>query len=62
MANKKQNGWVYGTPRNDDKKIHDALVPYDNPDEKDKEKDRNSVRHFSEIVKQAKYKIVTAVN
>lgn len=58
MDQKLNNGWSYGESRNDSKKIHNLLTPYKDLLEQDKEKDRNSVRSYPEIVKMAGYKIV----
>ncbi len=58
MNQKFNNGWSYGGTRNDAKKIHNLLIPYKELTEKDKGKDRNSVRSYPEIVKMAGYKIV----
>ncbi|MBN2000491.1 AAA family ATPase [candidate division KSB1 bacterium] len=61
MEYKIKNGWEYGEKRNDEQKIHDCLVPYEQLSEKDKDKDRNSVRNFSKIVHLAKFRIVSFV-
>ena len=58
LDQKLNNGWSYGESRNDSKKIHNLLIPYSKLLEQDKEKDRNSVRSYPEIVKMAGYKIV----
>jgi hypothetical protein len=56
---KKQNGWMPGETRDDAKRIHNCLGPYSGLSEKDKNKDRNSVRKYPAILKQAKFKIVS---
>lgn len=58
MEQKFRSGWVYGLPRDDDKKIHNALIPYIDLAETDKEKDRNAVLNYPVIVMMAGYKIV----
>ena len=61
VAEKRATGWRQakeGQKRNDNEKIHDCLVPYSELPEKDKEKDRNSVRGYPEIVARAGYRIV----
>ena len=58
MEQKYRSGWVYGSPRDDMRKIHDALVPYKDLREEDKERDRNAVRSYPGIVKIAGRKIV----
>ncbi len=39
-----KEGWTYGPKRNDDKKQHPDLVPFDRLPETEKEYDRNSSR------------------
>lgn len=58
MEQKYRSGWAYGTPRDDKRKIHDALIPYKNLREEDKERDRNAVRSYPDIVKIAGYEVV----
>ena len=62
MEHKIRNGWVYGEKRDDAKKIDPALLPYKDLSEQDKDKDRNSVRYYQDILKEAKYKIVSSLN
>jgi len=57
MAEKLQNGWVAGTPRDDDKKIHPDLVPWEVLPEQEKEKDRNSVRTIPYLLREAGFGI-----
>jgi len=58
MEQRLKNGWRYGEPRDDEKKIHPLLRPYADLPEKEKNKDRNSVRHFPDMVAMAGYRIV----
>jgi hypothetical protein len=58
MEQKFDEGYRYGAIRDDAKKIHPALVPYSALSEEDKDKDRNAVGEYPEIVKMAGYKIV----
>lgn len=58
MEQKFKRGWKLGSPRDDTRKIHNALIPYNDLPENDKKKDRNSVRSYPDIVKLAGYKIV----
>lgn len=37
-------GWTYGKTRNDDRKEHPTLVPYDELPESEKEYDRNTTK------------------
>ena len=46
------NGWVYGEMRDDERKHHPCLVPYDELDESEKKYDRNtSIETLKLIVK-----------
>jgi len=60
MEQKYRDGWSHGLVRDDDAKKHPCLVQYANLSEEDKEKDRNAVRHYPDIVELAGYKIVAA--
>jgi hypothetical protein len=55
MDHKKKNGWVYSEDRNDDKKRHNAMIPYNELYEYDREKDRNAVRKYPELLARAGY-------
>jgi len=56
MDHKRKNGWVYSEQRNDSKKQHNAMIPYNSLYEHDREKDRNSVRKYPELLARAGYK------
>jgi RyR domain len=58
MAQRTKNGWRYGTPRDNARKLHPLMVPYGDlpPDEKDK--DRGAVRRYPAQAKAAGFKIV----
>lgn len=58
MKKKKADGWSLGTPRNDENRIHDALIFYKDMSEENKKKDRNAVRSYPKIVKMAGFKII----
>ena len=45
------NGWEYNEKRNDDKKQHDCLLPYDQLSEKDQNKDKEAVEKIPDILK-----------
>ena len=40
--NRIKQGWTYGKQRNDERKTHPCLVPYENLPEEEKEYDRNT--------------------
>jgi hypothetical protein len=58
MAQRAKNGWSYGTPRDDDRKLHPSMVPYAQLPEAEKEKDRSAVRNYPEQVESAGFAIV----
>jgi hypothetical protein len=58
MEHRIKNGWRHGEPRDDENKIHPLIVPYARLPEKEKNKDRSSVRHFPDMVAMAGYRIV----
>ncbi|HNW60961.1 MAG TPA: RyR domain-containing protein [bacterium] len=58
QAFKLRNGWTFGVPRDEEHHIHDLLKPYHELSERAREKDRNAVRHYPEILKKAGYGIV----
>jgi RyR domain len=62
MEHKIRNGWVYAERRDDLTKTHNCLRRYVELSETDKEKDRNSVRKYPAILKEAKYKIVSSLS
>ena len=53
-----RDGWSHGLVKDGEARKHPCLVQYANLSEQDKEKDRNSVRHYPDIVERAGYKIV----
>jgi hypothetical protein len=58
MDHKVENGWKYGEQRVNEMKIHNCLKKYNALDLTDKEKDRDAVRNYPEIVSKAGYTIV----
>ena len=58
MEQKRLEGWIPGKVRSEDLRIHDSLVPYDKLPEEQKEKDRQQVKSYPDIVSQAGYIIV----
>ncbi|HBG18337.1 MAG TPA: hypothetical protein DDY32_03430 [Desulfobulbaceae bacterium] len=58
MGHKVRNGWRYGEQRDDRNKIHNCLKKYNVLDLEDKEKDRDAVRNYPEIISKAGYTIV----
>ena len=52
------NGWTYGTERNDEKKLHPCLIPYSELPETEKECDRNTSLQTLKLIVKLGYKIV----
>jgi hypothetical protein len=57
MEQRLKNGWRHGETRDDENRIHNLLVPYASLAEKEKNKDRNSVRHFPDMLARAGFRI-----
>ena len=51
MAKKVEQGWKYGEKRNDEKKIHPLLKPWDELPGKDREKTREMIRQIPRLLK-----------
>jgi hypothetical protein len=58
MAHLKSEGWQYDEVRDDDNRRHDCLRPFNELREVDKEKDRDSIRHYPDFAREAGFKIV----
>lgn len=52
------DGWVYGEERNDIRKTHPSLVPYNQLSESEKEYDRITVRETLKSILKMGYKII----
>lgn len=57
MRHLRSEGWTFGVPRNDSARVHDCLRPFHELAESEKEKDRNTVRHFPDFVRAAGFHI-----
>jgi len=53
MQAKLDSGCQHGAERNDAKKIHPYIIPYEDLPEEEKEKGRSTVRNYPEMVRQA---------
>jgi len=60
MKHRFASGWRYGQKRDDAAKLHPSLVPYQSLEHPDREKDRNTVRLFQPMLRDAGYRIVFA--
>jgi len=56
MEQRLANGWRYGGERNNSKLIHPLLKRYGDLDDREKEKDRDQIRHIPDMVRLAKYR------
>jgi hypothetical protein len=57
MEQRRRDGWRYAETRDDSRKLHPAMVPYAELPEREKGKDRNSVRHYPDFAARAGYRI-----
>jgi hypothetical protein len=53
VARKIKTGWRYGDPRDDERKLHPCIRPWDELPENEKEKDRMMVREIPDVVEAA---------
>ena len=51
------DGWVYGEERDDAKKLHPCLVPYEALSESEKNYDRNTAREVLKLILASGFKI-----
>lgn len=58
MEQRLANSWRLGKPRDDKARIYPLLIRYCDLPEKEKDKDRDTIRHIPEIVALAGYRIV----
>lgn len=52
-----EQGWIYGPERNDRKKTHPNLVPYEKLTEEDKDYDRNTAMETLKMILSLGFKI-----
>jgi hypothetical protein len=57
MRAKEDDGWRFGSPRNDDLKIHDQLVDWEKLDDTNRNRDRNPVRALPEMLELTGFRI-----
>ena len=55
--NRIKQGWTYGEERNDEKKLHPCLVPYEELPESEKEYDRNTAVETLKLIKKLGFSI-----
>jgi hypothetical protein len=57
---REQNNWKYAEERNDDKRLHNCMVEWEQLTEKDKDKDRDAIKNYQAVLKNAGFVIVKA--
>lgn len=58
MAERVRKGWAFGVRRDDQQKIHNCLIPWNELEETEREKDRNAVRALPAILAKVYLKII----
>ena len=56
-ATRIEQGWSYGPERNDEKKLHPCLIPYEELPESEKEYDRNTAIETLKLIKKLGFAI-----
>jgi len=57
MVERQRQGWTYGSPRDDARKHHPCLVPWEALPEAEKQKDRDTVRHVPLLISKAGFQV-----
>ena len=57
MAERVRSGWTYAPKRDNARKHHDLLVPWDRLTEEAKEKDRDTIRNLPDLVDRAGFRV-----
>lgn len=60
MAHRSKHGWTWAETRDDAAKHHPSMRGYAQLPEREKDKDRNNIRHYPEFAARAGYRIVRA--
>jgi hypothetical protein len=58
MEHRSRNGWRYAEKRDDTRKLHPDMLPFAELPEREKGKDRNTIRHYPDFAVRAGYRIV----
>lgn len=61
MAQRLSQGWTWGAERDDARKQHPSIIPYDQLSEAEKEKDRSNISLYPAMIAAAGYHIVDLV-
>ncbi len=62
VAERLQKGWKYGSVRDDQQKIHDCIIPWEQLPEDQREKDRNAVKALPAVLAKVYLKIIRLDN
>ncbi len=57
LAERKRNGWTYGPKRDNARKRHPLMIPWEDLKESDKQKDRDTIRNFPQLVEKADFRV-----
>jgi hypothetical protein len=57
MEHRSRNGWRWAETRDDAKKLHPDMLPYAKLPEREKGKDRNTIRHYPDFAARAGFRI-----
>ncbi len=57
MSDRMQNGWTFGEKRDDARKLHPLLVPWEQLSEPEKDKDRDTIRNLPKLVEKAGFRV-----
>lgn len=57
MADRRQNGWTFGEKRDDARKLHHLLIPWEQLSELEKDKDRDTIRNLPALVAKAGFRV-----
>jgi hypothetical protein len=58
MAQRIEAGWTYGPVRDNDRKIHPMIVPWEQLSELERDKDRDAVRHIPDVLARVGLRVV----
>ncbi len=57
MADRRRQGWTFGPARDDARKRHPLMIPWDRLEEPEKEKDRDTIRNLPRLVEKAGFRL-----
>jgi hypothetical protein len=56
-AERERQGWTYGTQRDNARKLHPSLVPWEELSEAEKQKDRDTVNNIPRLIGLAGFRV-----